>query len=78
MADTAALGGVKAPTLLIVGSLDHEVLDLNHDAMALMTAPSELITVPGASHLFEEPGTLDKVIDLATRWFAAHLTQEAR
>ena len=78
LAGAAALGGVTASTLLIVGSLDHEVLDLNHDAMALMTAPSELITVPGASHLFEEPGTLDKVIDLATRWFTAHLKQEAR
>lgn len=78
LAGAAALGGVKAPTLLIVGSLDQDVLGLNHDAMALMTAPSELITVPGASHLFEEPGTLDKVIDLATRWFTAHLKQEAR
>jgi putative phosphoribosyl transferase len=78
LAGAAALGAVTAATLLIVGSLDHEVLDLNHDAMALMTAPSELVTVPGASHLFEEPGTLDKVIDLATRWFSTHLKQEAR
>ncbi len=78
LAGAEALRGVKAPTLLIVGSLDHEVLTLNHDAMALMTAPSELVTVPGASHLFEEPGTLDKVIGLATRWFTSHLKGEAR
>ena len=78
LAGTEALGGVTAPTLMIVGSLDQEVLGLNHDARVLMTAPSELVVVPGASHLFEEPGTLDKVIDLAAGWFTSHLKGEAR
>lgn len=78
LAGAAALGGVTAPTLLIVGSLDRDVLGLNHDAKALMTAPSELVVVPGASHLFEEPGTLDQVIGLAARWFTSHLKGEAR
>ncbi len=78
LAGAAALARVTAPTLLIVGGLDHDVLGLNHDAKALMTAPSELAVVPGASHLFEEPGTLDQVISLAARWFASHLKKEAR
>lgn len=78
LAGAAALERVTAPTLLIVGSLDQDVLGLNHDAKALMTAPSELVVVPGASHLFEEPGTLDQVIDLAARWFISHLKEEAR
>jgi putative phosphoribosyl transferase len=78
LAGAAALGGVTVPTLMIVGSLDQDVLGLNHDARVLMTAPSELVVVPGASHLFEEPGTLDQVIGLAARWFTSHLKGEAR
>jgi len=73
LAGAAALGGVTVPTLMIVGSLDEDVLGLNHDARVLMTAPSELVVVPGASHLFEELGTLDQVIGLAARWFTSHL-----
>lgn len=73
LAGEAALGRVRAPTLLIVGSLDHDVLGLNRDAQSSMSAPAELVVVPGASHLFEEPGTLDQVIALATRWFSSHL-----
>jgi putative phosphoribosyl transferase len=78
LAGAAALGGVQAPTLMIVGSLDQDVLALNHDAKALMKAPAELVVVSGASHLFEEPGTLDQVIGLAARWFTSHLKGAAR
>ncbi len=78
LAGAEALGRIRAATLLIVGSLDRDVLNLNHDAKALMTAPAELVIVPGASHLFEEPGTLDQVISLARRWFNSHLKGETR
>jgi len=78
LAGAVALAGVRAPTLLIVGSLDRDVLGLNHDAKALMKAPAELVVVPGAGHLFEEPGTLDQVIGLAGRWFHSHLKGETR
>ncbi|HEX6206855.1 MAG TPA: alpha/beta fold hydrolase [Actinomycetota bacterium] len=66
---------VLAPTLLIVGSLDTEVLGMNRDAMARMErAEVTLEVVEGASHLFEEPGKLERVGELAREWFAAHLT----
>lgn len=69
-----ALPRVEAPTLLIVGSLDTQVLEMNRDAMARMSrARVELEVVEGASHLFEEPGTLERVAALARRWFAGHL-----
>jgi putative phosphoribosyl transferase len=71
----AALPSVRAPTLLIVGSLDHVVIDLNRTALARLRCEKDLTIVPGASHLFEEPGTLDAVIALARRWFANHLAQ---
>jgi putative phosphoribosyl transferase len=64
-----ALPGVHAPTLLIVGSLDTVVLDLNRQALTAMHGEHELVVVPGATHLFEEPGTLDQVSTLAARWF---------
>lgn len=67
------LSEVRAPTLLIVGGADREVLRLNEDALARLTAPKALAIVPGATHLFEEPGALDQVIALAARWFAARL-----
>jgi putative phosphoribosyl transferase len=63
---------VKAATLLIVGGEDRQVIALNREAMARMTAPVHLEIVPGASHLFEEPGTLEEVASLAARWFATH------
>ena len=63
-----ALRRVKAPTLLIVGGDDESVIDLNRQAMEQMTAPVELVIVPGATHLFEEPGTLEKVCEAAVRW----------
>ncbi|MGD9295083.1 MAG: erythromycin esterase family protein [Roseobacter sp.] len=69
----SALPRVAAPSLLVVGSLDHDVLRLNEKALALMTCTKGLQIVPGATHLFEEPGTLDMVISHAADWFDAHL-----
>jgi len=69
-----ALRLVKAPTLLIVGGDDEPVIDMNQDAMRQMTsARVELKIVPGATHLFEEPGTLEEVMRLAGDWFRTHL-----
>jgi putative phosphoribosyl transferase len=73
----AALPHVRAPTLLIVGGDDEPVIDLNRDAMRQMSAPVELEIVPGATHLFEEPGTLEQVERLAAAWFARHLRPRA-
>lgn len=69
-----ALPHVKAPTLLIVGGHDQPVISLNRQAMAQMTAPVRLEIVPGATHLFEEPGTLEVVARLARAWFVQYLT----
>jgi putative phosphoribosyl transferase len=68
-----ALPQVQAPTLLIVGGNDRPVIGMNEDAMARMRAPTELVIVPGATHLFEEPGTLEEVARLARGHFTAHL-----
>jgi len=68
-----ALARVAAPTLLIVGGDDPEVLALNRAAQQELHCESEIAVVPGASHLFEEPGTLEAVIDLASHWFLVHL-----
>jgi dienelactone hydrolase len=68
-----ALARVQAPTLLIVGSLDQVVLGLNQQALARLRCEKKLVVVPGASHLFEEPGTLDRVAQLAAEWFRLHL-----
>jgi dienelactone hydrolase len=68
-----ALELVRAPTLLIVGELDHVVLALNEQAQARLARPNELEIVPGATHLFEEPGALDGVADLAAAWFRRHI-----
>jgi putative phosphoribosyl transferase len=68
-----ALAGVVAPTLLIVGELDTVVIELNRRAMAQLSCPTRLEIVPGATHLFEEPGTLDRVVSLATAWFTQYL-----
>jgi len=67
------LGQVTAPTLLIVGELDREVIHLNRQALEVLTAKKELALVPGATHLFEEPGTLEKAAALARDWFLGHL-----
>lgn len=64
---------VKAPTLFIVGGRDTVVLDLNKKAMMQLAAEKKLEIVPGASHLFEEPGKLEEVAKLATAWFLEHL-----
>jgi putative phosphoribosyl transferase len=69
-----ALRHVTAPTLLIVGSRDLTVLELNRKALALLSGEKELKIVPGATHLFEEPGTLEEVAQLARDWFDSHLT----
>jgi dienelactone hydrolase len=69
----AALPLVRAPTLLIVGGADTEVLALNEQAAAHLTAPCRLAVVPGATHLFVEPGALEQVAALAADWFATHL-----
>ena len=68
-----ALFKARAPTLLIVGGRDYEVISLNEEAKAMMTCPVRLAVVPGATHLFEEPGTLEQVVDLAAAWFSKHL-----
>jgi putative phosphoribosyl transferase len=70
-----ALPRVRAPTLLIVGGRDLAVLDLNRAAMARMRTEVRLEIVPGATHLFEEPGTLEAVAHLARDWFLRHLPQ---
>ena len=70
-----ALAKVTAPTLLIVGGNDVEVLGLNQEAEAKMRCERRLEIVPGATHLFEEPGALERVADLAAEWFAPHLTE---
>src|SRR5437763_9182474 len=71
-----ALAQVTAPTLLIVGSLDGQVIELNRMAHDRLRAPKELVIVEGAGHLFEEPGTLDAVQQHAARWFRHHLAGE--
>lgn len=69
----SALPNVRAPTLLIVGSLDDGVIELNQAALARLTAPKKIVIVQGASHLFEEPGTLDEVVVHAAQWFTENL-----
>ena len=73
-----ALRDVRAPTLLIVGGNDPEVLELNRMALKMMSCVRELAIVPGASHLFEEPGALDEVARLARDWFLRHLVSAAQ
>lgn len=70
-----SLTEVRAPVLLIVGGLDTVVLDLNRSAQGQLHCENRLEVVQGASHLFEEPGALDKVAELARYWFATHLTE---
>ena len=68
------LADVAASTLLVVGERDPQVLELNRAAMSQLPGRKELVTVQGASHLFEEPGALDEMARLATGWFLSHLT----
>jgi putative phosphoribosyl transferase len=73
LASHAALRTVKAPTLLIVGGDDAGVIELNQQAYAELGCVKHLAIVPGATHLFEEPGTLEEVARLAAEWFTRHL-----
>ena len=77
LTEPAALARVRCPTLLLVGGHDEAVLDLNRQAARQMRAPVSLCVVPGASHLFEEPGTLDVVAQAAADWFVRHLPSAA-
>lgn len=77
LAGDTALVRVKAPTLLIVGGEDAGVIELNEQARAaLLHCERRLVLVPGATHLFEEPGTLEEVARLTAAWFARHLVRE--
>jgi len=73
----AALMLVQAPTLLIVGENDGQVIQLNREALAQLRCEKQLMIVPGATHLFEEPGALDVVARLASDWFERHLVAAA-
>ena len=74
LAGAKALGQVRCPVLLIVGGHDDVVIELNQQAHARLVCPKELVIVPGATHLFEEPGTLEQVATLAADWFCRHLS----
>ncbi|MCR4298572.1 MAG: dienelactone hydrolase family protein [Gallionella sp.] len=73
LAGEVALSRVTAPTLLIVGAADYGVIELNQQAYALMNCEKKLVLIPGATHLFEEPGTLQQAAHSATKWFTQHL-----
>jgi dienelactone hydrolase len=72
LAGAEALAAVRTPTLLIVGSRDDGVIELNRQAFELLRCEKKLEIVPGATHLFEEPGTLEQAAAHAARWFASH------
>jgi pimeloyl-ACP methyl ester carboxylesterase len=69
------LNRVTAPTLLIVGGWDEPVIEMNQEAYELLTCEKKMIIVPGATHLFEEPGTLEQVAEQASKWFQTYLNQ---
>ncbi|MTJ04190.1 MAG: alpha/beta hydrolase [Sediminimonas qiaohouensis] len=75
MAD-AALPNVKAPVLLIVGGADYQVIELNEQAAKRLTCPYKLEIIPNATHLFEEPGALEQVVEIAGDWFETNLTTD--
>jgi putative phosphoribosyl transferase len=72
------LAQVASPTLLIMGGRDPEVLRLNEEARRRLKCETELVVIPGATHLFEEPGALERVAELAAEWFALHFTGRQR
>jgi dienelactone hydrolase len=76
LAGPEALAQIETPTLLLVGELDGVVIELNAAAQHAMHCTREIAIIPGAGHLFEEPGTLDRVVELATDWFLRHLGDE--
>jgi putative phosphoribosyl transferase len=73
LAGAKALAQVRCPVLLMVGGHDDVVIELNQQAYTLLAGEKELSIIPGATHLFEEPGTLEQVAALASAWFARHL-----
>jgi dienelactone hydrolase len=73
-----ALPLVKAPTLLIVGGRDYPVIEMNREALAQLRCEKKLEIVPGATHLFEEPGALEQVAQLAATWFGKYLSEEGQ
>lgn len=73
LAGRGVLSAVHAPTLLLVGGLDAHIIELNRAAFALLEGPKDLVIIPGATHLFEEPGTLEAVARLAVQWFERYL-----
>ena len=77
LAGEAALNGVTSPTLLIVGGFDDVVIGLNREAYRFLRCEKELIIVPGATHLFEEPGTLEQVAKHAAAWFGKFMPRSA-
>ena len=74
LAGSVALAAVTAPTLLLVGGADEGVIELNQQALRLMHCEKQMVLVPGATHLFEEPGALEQVSTLAAGWFSSHLS----
>jgi dienelactone hydrolase len=78
LAGKEALSRVRAPTLLIVGGDDHGVIELNKAAYGMLHCEKQLSVVPGATHLFEEPGTLEEVAMMAGSWFGSHFAAVAR
>ena len=78
LAGQQALEKVLAPTLLIVGGFDDTVIELNQAAYAVLQCEKRLDIIPGASHLFDEPGTLEAAAGLATQWFVQHFPKNAR
>jgi putative phosphoribosyl transferase len=75
LAGESALRTIRAPSLLIVGELDQQVIELNEQAQNRMVTERRLVIVPGATHLFEEPGALEQVADLAGDWFTRYLAE---
>jgi fermentation-respiration switch protein FrsA (DUF1100 family) len=73
----SVLDRVEAPTLLIVGGADYGVIELNEQGLARLAGPKALEIVPGASHLFPEPGAKETVVDRARRWFERYLGMDA-
>jgi len=78
LAGAQALAQVRCPVLLMVGGQDDVVIELNQQAHTRLVCPKELVIVPGATHLFEEPGTLEEVARLAADWFRRHLQLQPR
>ena len=66
---------MTAPTLLLVGGEDHPLIEMNQQAYRVLGGPKQLMIIPGATHLFEEPGTLEQVSEYALKWFRQHFAR---